>query len=138
MSAVETARSEERATAFMQATVVDSRGTRSARISDISPRGMLGQMDIPPRRGEFIDIRFSAHDVAGQVRWVHGNKFGVRLREQVDISQLTGSRPAARKAQRSAPAAAAEAMSGQGLVVAYGVMGVTALATAYLIVTYLF
>ena len=120
----------------MSAAVVDSRGTRTARISDISARGLLGQMESPPARGEFIDIRFPAREVAGQVRWVHGRNFGVRLRERVDVGSLTDGRRQRRQAGVKIESDEEE-MSLKGTLIAYGVLGLTALSTAYLIVTYI-
>lgn len=130
------ARAEHREAVMLYAKVVDSRGTRDARISDVSPRGLLGSMENPPQRGEFINIHFSAREVAGQVRWVNGRKFGVRLRERVDAASLVNGRRQ-RQAGKPLSVQGEEDMSLQGTIIAYAVLGVTALSTAYLIVTYL-
>ncbi|WAT18883.1 PilZ domain-containing protein [Aurantiacibacter sp. MUD11] len=129
------ARGEDRENVMLTASVVDSRGSRPARISDISSRGMLGHMEMPPQRGEFIDLRFPAREVAGQVRWVNGRKFGISLRERVDVdSLLSGSR---RKPAKTVPHLPEQDMSLKGIIVAYSVMGLAALSAAYLIVTYI-
>lgn len=138
MNAVaQSSRQEERANVILTADVVDSRGTRSARISDLSSRGLLGNMESPPARGEFINIRFPAREVAGQVRWVNGRKFGVRLRERVDVDSIVAHRRQKRPAAKPLPTGEDEEMSLKGTLIAYGVLGVTALSTAYLIVTYI-
>ena len=136
-TASQSPRHEERSRVMLTAALIDSRGSRQARISDLSPRGLLGNMDAPPQRGEFVNIRFPAHEVAGQVRWVRGRNFGVRLRERIDVASVTGPRRAARPASRPATVAAEPEMSLKGTIVAYGVLGLTALSTAYLIVTYI-
>jgi hypothetical protein len=135
LASSEQSRAEDRETVMLRAKVVDSRGTRDARISDVSSRGLLGNMEQPPERGEFINIHFPAREVAGQVRWVNGRKFGVRLRERVDAASLTSGRRA-RQAAKPIAVEAEEEMSLRGTLVAYAVMGLTALSTAYLIVTY--
>ncbi len=136
LASSEQSRAEDRETVMLRAKVVDSRGTHDARISDVSSRGLLGNMEQPPERGEFINIHFPAREVAGQVRWVNGRKFGVRLRERVDAASLTSGRRA-RQAAKPIAVEAEEEMSLKGTLVAYAVMGLTALSTAYLIVTYL-
>ena len=138
MNAVaQSSRNEDRANVILTAAVVDSRDSRPARISDLSPRGLLGNMDSPPQRGEFIDIRFPAGEVAGQVRWVDGRKFGVRLRERVDVESIVAHRRQKRPAAKPLEVGGGEEMSLKGTLIAYAVLGVTALSTAYLIVTYI-
>lgn len=135
--AAHSSRFEERANVILTATVVDSRGSRPARISDLSSRGLLGNMDAPPQLGEFIDIRFPAGEVAGQVRWVNGRKFGVRLRERIDVDSIASHRRQKRSAAKPLDGGEHEEMSLKGTIITYGVLGLTALSTAYLIVTYL-
>ncbi len=138
MNAVaQSSRREQRANVILTAAVVDSRGSRQARISDLSPRGLLGNMDSPPQRGEFIDIRFPAGEVAGQVRWVNGRQFGVRLRERIDVDSIVSHRRKKRAAAKPLDTGEDEEMSLKGTLIAYSVLGVTALSTAYLIVTYI-
>lgn len=130
-------RTDDRETVMLRAKVVDSRGTHDARISDVSARGLLGNMENPPARGEFINIHFPSAEVAGQVRWVKGRQFGVRLRERVDAASLgSARRPRARQVARPAATQGEEGMSLKGTIIAYIVLGLTALSTAYLIVTY--
>lgn len=130
-------RSEARETVMLRAKVIDARGTRDARISDVSSRGLLGSMSQPPARGEFINIHFPAREVAGQVRWVNGQRFGVRLRERIDPQSLVSGN-AKRRVAKAPVVEVEEEMSLKGTIIAYAVLGLTALSTAYLIVTYLF
>lgn len=131
----QSSRKDERANVMLAASLVDSRGTRPVRISDLSARGMLGHMDSPPQRGEFINLRFPSRDVAAQVRWVNGRKFGLRLRETVDVESLLAG--AGKRRQQAKPLVAAndQEMSLKGTVIAYALMGLAAAAIAYLIVS---
>lgn len=123
---------------MLRASVVDARGTRDARISDISTRGMLGNMASPPKRGEFITIIFPSQEVAGQVRWTKGRQFGVDLRENLDVNSLFSR---ATKPRKKGVVLASDpneiASTPMGMMVAYLVLGITALAAAYLIYIYL-
>ena len=131
-------RGEARSNVMLRASVIDARGTHDARIGDVSERGMLGVMDSPPERGEFITIIFPSQEVAGQVRWVKGRQFGVRLRERLDTRRLfSAANKPRRKGVVMAPADEGANVDLRTTIVSYAVLGVTALATAYLIVTYL-
>lgn len=130
-------RTEDRETVMLRAKVVDSRGTHEARISDVSARGLLGNMAQPPARGEFINIHFPSRELGGQVRWVNGRQFGVRLRERIDSQSLLSGRRPQSKAAKPTVVETQEDMSLTGTIIAYAVLGLTALSTAYLIVTYL-
>ena len=124
---------------ILSAQVADSYGIREARISDVSERGLLGNMAQPPQRGEFITIHFQSCEVAGHVRWMNGRRFGVRLRERIDARSLMSGRNAKRKFGKQLVAEPIEAdTSVKSIVIVYSVLGLTTLSTAYLIVTYLF
>lgn len=133
----EKSRTDTRQTVMLRAKVIDSRGSRTAQISDVSERGLLGVMEQPPARGEFISVHFPSCELGGQVRWVNGRRFGVRLREQVDAAALMGTRRTAGTSVGSRVAAQEAELAGKKLVMAYAVLLLTALSTAYLIVTYL-
>ncbi|WP_120076732.1 PilZ domain-containing protein [Aurantiacibacter odishensis] len=131
-------RAEQRENVMLQAQLADSRGSREARISDVSSRGLLGNMAQPPARGEFVTIHFQSREVAGQVRWVEGRRFGVRLGEKIDAHSLMDGRNAKRRVgKKPEPVRIEEDASLISFVTVYSVLGLTALSTAYLIVTYL-
>ncbi len=130
-------RAELRETVMLRARVVDSRGTHEARISDVSARGLLGTMESPPTRGDFISIHFPGQEVGGQVRWVNGRRFGVRLRERVDAASIGSGKRQVRQTKGPSAANGASEMSLSTALVTYGVLCLTALSTAYLIVTYI-
>ena len=134
------ARIDSRTTAMLRGTLRDSHGTRDVRIGDVSPKGLLATCERPPQRGEVVDIAVGRHHMVGEVRWVSGRRFGVRSRERIDVAGLMG----VRKAKRPPPKFVQEAQfeeeeeySQRGLVIAYGVLALTAFCTAYLIVNYL-
>ena len=130
-------RTDQREAVMLNARVVDSRGSRGARISDVSTHGLRGSMAQPPERGEFITVHFDSCELGGQVRWVDGRRFGVRLRERVDARLLTGGGNARRRAgKKLEPVRIEEDTSMKGVIITYSVLGLTALSTAYLIVTY--
>lgn len=130
-------RTDQREAVMLNARVVDSRGSRGARISDVSTHGLRGSMAQPPERGEFITVHFDSCELGGQVRWVDGRRFGVRLRERVDARLLMGGPNGKRRAGKKLEPAGTEGdTSMKGVIITYTVLGLTALSTAYLIVTY--
>lgn len=131
-------RNDPRETVTLHAQIVDSSGSRKARVVDVSSRGLMARMPQPPDRGEFITIHFESCEMAGQVRWVDGQRFGVTLRERIDPRSLLEGRNAKRRKGRPlAPAPIEEDTSLKGVITTYSVLGLTALSTAYLIVTYI-
>ncbi len=134
----EKSRLETRQTAMLQARMRDAQGTRPVRVGDLSPKGMLVVSERPPSRGEFVDITVGGHHMAGQVRWVQGRRFGLRMRERIDVHAIIrGKSPQKRfKGQKIEPVNDPGNWSMEKLVAAYGLLGLTAFATAYLLVTY--
>ncbi|GGD47691.1 hypothetical protein GRI62_08565 [Erythrobacter arachoides] len=133
------ARSDARTTAMLQGRMRDAGGTYPVRVGDISAKGMLVVSERPPARGTIVDILVNGHHVAGQVRWVSGRRFGVRTNDRIDVAALV----AGRRASKHVAGRKIEAANDPGewstgkQVLAYGLLGITALATAYLLVTYL-
>jgi hypothetical protein len=70
------------------------------------------------------------------VRWVNGRQFGVRLRDRIDSQSLVSGQRSQRQVAKPIGEAVEEEMSLKGTIIAYAVLGLTALSTAYLIVTY--
>ncbi|WP_052761706.1 PilZ domain-containing protein [Aurantiacibacter luteus] len=135
----EKSRVDTRHTAMLQGRMRDASGTRPVRVYDLSSKGMLVVSERPPERGAIVDILINGHHVAGQVRWVSGRRFGLRTREHVDVAALVSGRRASKHiaGKKIEPVNDPDAWSPQKLLIAYGVLGVTALATAYLLVTWL-
>lgn len=134
----EKSRVDTRQTAMLQAKLRDGRTTRAVRVGDISPKGMLVVSDHPPARGDFVDVLIGGHHLAGQVRWVQGRRFGLRMRERIDVhAVLTGKPPRKRIAGKKIEESNDPTdWSIEKLAISYGLLGITAFATAYLLVTY--
>jgi hypothetical protein len=55
-------------------------------IRDVSPQGMLLQAEAPPARGSYVEIVTAGGGVAGQITWVTERRFGIRLRDAIDVN----------------------------------------------------
>jgi hypothetical protein len=65
-----------------------------------------------PERGTIVEVVVGRHSLVGQVQWAENRRFGVRLRERIDVITVLGNEagPTALKiarAQRGKPSAAA-------------------------------
>ena len=76
-----------------------------ARIRNLSSRGLLLQMQSPPERGSFIEIRRGQVVIIGQVRWAGEDTCGIRTQERVPVEQLklAGGSPSQRHGQGMGP-----------------------------------
>lgn len=134
----EKSRVETRVTAMLTAKMRDSRSTRDVRVGDISSRGMLVVSPQPPQRGDIVDITVSGHHLAGRVVWVSGRRFGLRMRERIDVAAVVSGRaPRRRVAAKKIEDPENQEWSPTAMVIGYGVLALTAFSTAYLIVNYL-
>ena len=66
-----------------------------ASVRNLSSRGMMLQMEEPPPRGSFIEVRRAQAVMVCQVRWVRGNRCGVRTQDPVPVAYLTSKAAAA-------------------------------------------
>lgn len=57
-------------------------------IGDLSRKGLMAEVESPPDRGRYIEIRHGSHIMIGQVVWSKGNRFGVMLAEEIDPALL--------------------------------------------------
>lgn len=60
-------------------------------IRNISARGMLISVAVPPARGSYVEILVGGHFIVGRVVWVGDGRFGIRTRDKLD-PELLGSR----------------------------------------------
>ena len=117
-----------------------------AQIRNVSSRGMLIHMRVPPPRGAYVEIARGRVRLAGRVAWSESARCGIQLREKVEIGRLAaeeiavaapaaagtaGPRPERRQAPRDARAVAR--WSEFGIIAAFaamlaGAMGHTAYA----------
>ncbi|MCB2062973.1 MAG: PilZ domain-containing protein [Novosphingobium sp.] len=79
---------EPRVRATLRARLRDSQGEREVRLLDLSSRGVLATCELPPLRGEFVELVIGRHSLIGQVKWSGATRFGLVLRERVSVSAL--------------------------------------------------
>ncbi|QZH75206.1 MAG: PilZ domain-containing protein [Erythrobacter sp.] len=141
LARAERSRVDSRVTAMLRAKMRDGKGTREVRVGDISPTGLLVACDRPPARGEIVDIDVVGHHIIGEVRWVSGRRCGLRTRERINVSAILTGKPARKRSKGSSIDIEAQQDISKwplrNLLIAYGVLGVTAFSTAYLIVNFL-
>lgn len=65
-----------------------------ATIRNVSPHGMLLQIDNPPPKGSFIEIRKQKIVVVGQVRWQGEDCCGLRTQDRVPVAALMNAKAA--------------------------------------------
>ena len=111
MSASE-ARKDHRVTLMRRVRVRAAGPIGDATILDASPRGLLMTSPTPPQRGEIAEVFLDGQVLVGQVRWTNGPRFGIGLRERLDVRALASGRGSAVQSQAArAPAAAAKALA---------------------------
>ena len=81
-------RVEPRVRATIRARLRDTLEERDVRILDVSSRGVLASCELPPLRGEFVELVIGRHSLVGQVKWSGSSKFGMVLRQRVSVSAL--------------------------------------------------
>lgn len=62
-------------------------------IVNVSNRGMGLQTLRAPAPGSYIEIRKGPVCIVAQVVWTHGQRFGVRTQDDVDLGALSAKRP---------------------------------------------
>lgn len=67
--------------------VVDGRWTDVC-ILNLSSRGLMLQMAVPPRSGQFVEIRRGSHVIVARVVWSRNHRFGVRTQDSVPVASL--------------------------------------------------
>ncbi|MBB5686842.1 PilZ domain-containing protein [Sphingobium boeckii] len=61
-------------------------------VRNVSPHGLGARAEVPPPLGMIVKINLSGvGDVEGEVRWVTGNRFGVKLDGSIDTSKFNFS-----------------------------------------------
>lgn len=133
-------RIEDRTTAILRALLRDGGPERDAAVLDLSSRGLMASAKPPPRRGTFVELIVGRHSLVGQVKWSLGNRFGVRLRERIDVLAVIGNETgpvalkAAQRARAKPTAAARFAFSRQaGRVLTFALLIAAALGAAVIV-----
>jgi len=79
---------EARESVLFPVRVRDDDHWSDGRIRNISSRGVMLEMDEPPPRGSFIEIRRGDIIIVGQVRWSSGTRCGLRTQDRVPLERL--------------------------------------------------
>lgn len=78
-------------TAILRATLRDGAGERPASVLDLSSRGLMANAKPAPPRGAYVELIVGRHSLVGRVQWSGGNRFGVKLRERIDVLAVIGN-----------------------------------------------
>lgn len=73
------------------------------RIRNVSSRGLMLEMEAPPPRGSFIEIRRGDIVIIGQVRWSSEGCCGLRTQDRVPVDRLGHHSAAPRHAADAGP-----------------------------------
>lgn len=136
---------EERRKVLVKGRVLVGTRWSDACVLNMSSRGMLLQMQMPPSRGEYIEFRRGQHIVIARVVWSQHHRLGVRAQDPLaidslvaDASQPVPGRPAPtseHRERRSSPRPSLERHEHNRMVarsVQYaGVVGVAACASFF-------
>lgn len=116
MLAADKPRVEPRVRATVRARLRDAGGEREVCIIDISTRGLLASAEIPPKRGEFVELQVGRNRLTGQVKWTGGHRFGLSLRERVSVTAMAEGGSASVELARSIGQARARVSMGDALL----------------------
>jgi hypothetical protein len=87
----EDTRDSDRTRTMLRATLRDGSVERDACVLDLSHRGLMATATPAPRRGAYIQLIVGRHALDGQVQWSEGRRFGVRLRQRIDVLAVLGN-----------------------------------------------
>jgi len=77
---------------------------------DVSSRGMLAACGAPPPRGAFVELLAEGRSFVGQVQWSAAGRFGLVLRDRLDVAGLLRGDAAPLAERAAAPAVAAPSL----------------------------
>lgn len=89
---------------MIRAMLRDGGAEREACLLDLSSRGLMASVSETPKRGTFVELTVGRHSLVGQVQWSEGRRFGMKLRERIDVLAVIGNEagPTALEAARKA------------------------------------
>ena len=79
---------EPRRAVFLSARVQTDEGWRDIQILNLSSRGVGAQLDNPPCRGTYIEIRYRSQIIIGRVVWVQDNRLGIYTQDKLDVDAI--------------------------------------------------
>lgn len=72
-------------------------GWHDVRVRNISCRGIGALSATPPSIGQYAELRRGSAVIIARVVWQHGNSFGLRTQDKIDIPALLGQSGAAKE-----------------------------------------
>jgi hypothetical protein len=82
------ARAEPRVKTAIVARVRTARAVQSAHIRNLSSRGLMLSIGLPPMRGEGVEIVAHGQCLTGEVRWASEHAAGVALHQTIDVRAM--------------------------------------------------
>lgn len=79
---------EPRRKVLIEARLRQDRGWSSARILNLSPRGVCASAPQAPPRGSYIEICRGTHRIVARVVWVKDDQFGVRAQDVIAVESI--------------------------------------------------
>lgn len=92
--AVNEGRTDGRQSAILKARLRGGGAEREACVLDLSARGLMASADVPPRRGTIVELVIGCNALVGHVQWSEERRFGVRLRDKIDVQAVLNNLPA--------------------------------------------
>ena len=84
-------RIEERINANLLARLRGGGSDRDVSLLDLSSRGFMASASPSPPRGAIVELIVGRHSLVGQVQWSGERRFGVRLRDRIDVIAVLGN-----------------------------------------------
>lgn len=81
---------EPRRKVLVSARLRDGLGWTSARILNVSSRGLLLRSPRAPRRGAYVEVCHGPHRIVARVMWVNRDRFGVHTQDCVAVDAIAG------------------------------------------------
>jgi len=57
-------------------------------LRNVSPRGMMGECEAPPERGDYVEVRCGAYVIVARVAWASDDCFGARAQDCIALADL--------------------------------------------------
>ncbi len=64
------------------------RGWSDVVIRNVSARGVMGECQAPPARGDYVEVRCGAYVIVARVAWAGGDRFGARAQDVIALPDL--------------------------------------------------
>jgi len=95
------------------ARIKSGRGWRDVVIRNVSARGVMGECESAPARGDYVEVRCGAYVIVARVAWANEGRFGARTQDVIALADLIAcgagrARPTAERRRQPRPTHAAQ------------------------------